>query len=753
MSKTIFSPSNGLAKVILVCVVIIGGFLFTLNALKTTEALRIREARAADMPSVIITEVVPNGSPDWAELYCVSGPIDISGYVLTDMDGTDTSLATSSATLQAGDYAVVYWQDGTDETDATGDTNGNGYFDLYVSDTSLSATDDQLVLDSDDDVSNGAVDAVVWTDNDGSMVASEVSDGNNLVSYDQWTGTFATNDQSPAVILGESSQSIGRTSLTTDTNSKNDWQIFTTQTPGEANKESSLPTIESASATPTSVPADGKTEVTFSAEVTDEDNDVESVIIDLSPIGGEEEQEMSKGSGDIYSYTTTVSVGTEAKSYTLTITARDLQERDEYPTAMVDLTVTAPEYSDKVIINEFLPSPETDWNKDKEADKYDEWIELYNKGSFDIDLENWVIGDSTTQKYTIKDLSIKAGQYSVIYRSDYKLALNDTGGDCVKLHHPNKDEPLDSVCYTEKAEKDMAYALNKEGKWAWTTTPTPEKENIITSAEEDEEKGEEEKDEEENDKDEEKKDEEEAEEEVEEGKSKEHPKELSISDVKGEEKGTWVKVKGIVTCPPGVLSGSVIFYIQDGKTGIKIYSSKEDLPEIKLGDEIEVTGKTSEAQGEKKINIQDSEDVTIVSHKDLISAKSVKTGEIGEEYEGLLVIISGKVVSLHGSTFYVDDGSGRIKVSIKKSTGIDKPEMKKEDEVTIIGIVSEAYEAYRILPRFQEDIKSGKVKGVESEGKEEKLAKTGTSFWVMISISCLLASLFWLYYKKKIQLI
>jgi len=157
-----------------------------------------------------------------------------------------------------------------------------------------------------------------------------------------------------------------------------------------------------------------------------------------------------------------------------------------------------------------------------------------------------------------------------------------------------------------------------------------------------------------------------------------------------------------------------------------------------LGDEAEVIGKVSERSGEKKINIKGEEDITVASHKDPLQPKHVKTGEIGEDYEGFLVIISGKIVSTHGSTFYVDDGSEKIKVYIKKSTGIDKPEMHKEDVVTIMGIVSEAYEAYRILPRFQDDVKLGKVLGAASE---DKLAKTGTSFWLIIVIACLIMSL------------
>lgn len=76
-----------------------------------------------------------------------------------------------------------------------------------------------------------------------------------------------------------------------------------------------------------------------------------------------------------------------------------------------------------------------------------------------------------------------------------------------------------------------------------------------------------------------------------------------------------------------------------------------------------------------------------------------------ENYLDKLVKIKGKVTSTSGSTFYLDDGSGVVKVYIQSKTGIKKPEMHKNDIFEIIGIVDIYGQTWRILPVDQDDIK------------------------------------------------
>ena len=149
------------------------------------------------------------------------------------------------------------------------------------------------------------------------------------------------------------------------------------------------------------------------------------------------------------------------------------------------------DFSNDIIISEIFPNPE---GSDTEA----EFIELYNKGDWDVNLAGWSLGDNSKRKFKIDNRTpsvygehsvsniIKASSYLVIYRSESGIALNNTN-DSVKLFQPGKDEPLEAVEYSEVVE-GWSYNFNKASKfpignldalWQWSEVVTPGEENII----------------------------------------------------------------------------------------------------------------------------------------------------------------------------------------------------------------------------------------------------------------------------------
>ncbi len=177
---------------------------------------------------ILINEVNPQGVIDFAELYSTKDNLDISKCMLTDLDGEDSILSALKFTLNKGDYVVIYWQKGITENDLVLDINQNRIREIYLEDTSLSSTDDQLVLICDEEI----VDAVVWTNNDGEIANSEKSDTDYLISNFEWVGSG--NQQDAVVIPSNSFQTIGRNSLI-DTDSKYDFEIFEKDTLGKEN--------------------------------------------------------------------------------------------------------------------------------------------------------------------------------------------------------------------------------------------------------------------------------------------------------------------------------------------------------------------------------------------------------------------------------------------------------------------------------------------------------------------------------------
>lgn len=126
-------------------------------------------------------------------------------------------------------------------------------------------------------------------------------------------------------------------------------------------------------------------------------------------------------------------------------------------------------YPSGLILNEILPSPEGE-------DAKEEWIEIFNRNDFEVDLSGWKISDTTgkTNSYSFPaGTKIKRGGFLVFYRPTTKIILNNDG-DGLRLLNPNGDM-ADEVFY-EKTVLSQSYGL-LEGKWGWSDILTPGEEN------------------------------------------------------------------------------------------------------------------------------------------------------------------------------------------------------------------------------------------------------------------------------------
>lgn len=131
---------------------------------------------------------------------------------------------------------------------------------------------------------------------------------------------------------------------------------------------------------------------------------------------------------------------------------------------------TPQEYPKNIIFTELLPSPEG-------PDSENEWIEIFNKNNFEVDLSNWQIIDinGATKIFTFsKGQIISANEYLLLYRGDTKITLNNNQ-DGLQLLNPLK-EIVDSVNY-ENAENKKSLSLVGIS-WLWNEKLTPGGKNI-----------------------------------------------------------------------------------------------------------------------------------------------------------------------------------------------------------------------------------------------------------------------------------
>lgn len=124
-----------------------------------------------------------------------------------------------------------------------------------------------------------------------------------------------------------------------------------------------------------------------------------------------------------------------------------------------------------LILTEISPAP-----KNKEDF---EWIELFNSGVSNINLDNWIIDDSEggSKPKRLAGTVAKPGIPLLINLKDYKINLNNDQ-DTVRLFAPDGTAVIEQDY--DNAQKGSSYSLiNIDGDaiWQWTETPSPAKIN------------------------------------------------------------------------------------------------------------------------------------------------------------------------------------------------------------------------------------------------------------------------------------
>ena len=127
----------------------------------------------------------------------------------------------------------------------------------------------------------------------------------------------------------------------------------------------------------------------------------------------------------------------------------------------VDENITYP----ALVVNELYPNP-----TDDQSESADEFIEIYNPNSVDVDINGWLLRDSAGNTFIIKNHTILAGGYIVLMSSETHLSLNNTG-DVISLINPAGDTVDQSADYGESKE-GLSWGL-VNGTWDWNTMPTP----------------------------------------------------------------------------------------------------------------------------------------------------------------------------------------------------------------------------------------------------------------------------------------
>jgi hypothetical protein len=160
------------------------------------------------------------------------------------------------------------------------------------------------------------------------------------------------------------------------------------------------------------------------------------------------------------------------------------------PTATPSRTATSVAIPGPVLVlNEFLARPGHDWNQDGVVNTYDEFIEVINAGTVDLNLSNYklddyeqdVNGKPINNGFPLPSRVLVPGEIAVFYASQTGISLNDSG-DTVRLVKASNYTIVDAYTYPPVSSLDVSWCRYTDGygDWVGRCFPTPGRPNSLT---------------------------------------------------------------------------------------------------------------------------------------------------------------------------------------------------------------------------------------------------------------------------------
>jgi hypothetical protein len=127
-----------------------------------------------------------------------------------------------------------------------------------------------------------------------------------------------------------------------------------------------------------------------------------------------------------------------------------------------------------VVINEFLPHPNTDWNGDGTMNTGDEYIELINMGTEPVNIKNWKLDNgSGTTAFKIPDLTLLEREIVIFYHSESGIPLSDGGGTVRLVKSDGRTADIYNYPGVTAADVTWCRLPDGRGAWAFDCQPTP----------------------------------------------------------------------------------------------------------------------------------------------------------------------------------------------------------------------------------------------------------------------------------------
>lgn len=138
--------------------------------------------------------------------------------------------------------------------------------------------------------------------------------------------------------------------------------------------------------------------------------------------------------------------------------------------------ITSSGSKNDIVINEILPDPDGD---DNAAMPYGEWVELYNKGDWTIDVSGWQVRDADGHSMTINSDHVISStvlsprHWLVVYKNNM-TSFSINNDDETILLFDDLNNQIDVYSYHDSI-LNRSYARRHDGidDWVEDQTPTP----------------------------------------------------------------------------------------------------------------------------------------------------------------------------------------------------------------------------------------------------------------------------------------
>jgi hypothetical protein len=174
--------------------------------------------------------------------------------------------------------------------------------------------------------------------------------------------------------------------------------------------------------------------------------------------------------------------------------------------------------------------------------------------------------------------------------------------------------------------------------------------------------------------------------------------------------GVWITFVGRVTGPYPLFGNRVIYAQDEAGRGLAIFLRSGTWPRMIVGQAIRASGFLRMRNGDRELVVKAMEQVSFGEIGSAPAPVSLRTGDVGESTEGRLVTVAGQVVQVGPNVFWIDDGSGPVRIFFRSSLGFQRPPVQPGQRWSATGIVGEfttrisTADGHRVLVRFAGDV-------------------------------------------------